>query len=151
MMVVPGVFSKLPIPNSLPATMERVITELKRTKSKEECLRKAFFVIMTKYRGERFTTYTRFWRAFTKDIRKLWARSGFLHCQQQNYLLRVLLVRSGKFTEQDIKQRFMLYKGVSPHQYLQVNVGEKGEEEWVDVDPWAFHGAGLPLGRRAGG
>lgn len=148
-MVVPGLLSKLPIPERLPEGMERVIMDLKQTKSKRECLERAFAIITTKYFGRKVWTYTRLSRAFTKNVATLWAREGFLHCHHQNYLLRILLVRSGKFTEQDIRQRFALYKHVSPHQYLQVNVGSKEQERWVDADPWAFHGVNLPLGQHA--
>jgi hypothetical protein len=148
-MIIPGLFSKLPIPEQLPAEMEHVVAQLKRTKSRRECLECAFGVITKKYFGRKVWTYTRLHRVFTKDVTKLWARSGFLHCHHQNYLLRILLVKSGKFEDADVEQQFVLYRHVSPHQYLRVNVGEKGREAWVDADPWAYHGVNLPLGQHA--
>ena len=54
------------------------------------------------------------------------------HCTNLNYVLRVLLLKSGKFSEEDIKLKYT-WINLSPHQYLKVNVGGR----WVNADPWA--------------
>ena len=63
-------------------------------------------------------------------------------CTQQNYVLRLLLVKSGKFKDSEIRIKWTLVAYISPHQYLQVKVG-KGN--WVNVDMWGSS-KGVPFG-----
>ncbi len=147
--MIPSFFSKLPIPEKLPAEMERHVAALQRTKGRRECLEQAYRIITSRYEGRKLETYLKLPRAFTKRLEKIWTRTGYLHCHQQNYLLRVLLVKSGKFSEEDVRQKLTLYV-ISPHQYLQVNLGTKSKPDWIDVDPWALKPCGLRIGKHAG-
>ncbi len=89
-----------------------------------------------KFRGYRFRTYTKIHLAFETNLGKLWQRTGFTHCHTMNYLLRVLLIKSGWFDDDDIKLKYSLVWYISPHQYLRVMVGEN---KYLNVDVWNHH------------
>jgi hypothetical protein len=126
-------FSKTPVPEVLPDEMQKIINEIKQSLSKEECLKRAYEIMISKYRGYRVKTYTKLFDVFNQDIATLWDKNGFLHCNNINYLLRTLLIRSDFFTEDEIRLRWTLVWYISPHQYAQVNIDDK----WVNVDVWA--------------
>lgn len=126
-------FCKTKIPEKIPSGMEEAVAILKKSSSKEECLRRAYGILASKYEGRRVETYLRLWEGLTADPEKLWKRNGFLHCTNMNYLLRVLLVRSGFFTDQDIELKWTLVYYLSPHQYVRVKINERN---YVKVDLW---------------
>ena len=139
--MIPNLFSKKPLPKKLPADLETDILELKKLKTKELCLKRAYNVITKKYVGKRVQTYTRLHQLFIYDPKIIWKKKGFLHCTNQNYLIRILLVRSGKFSEKDIELKLTHIWG-SPHQYLRINLGNKT----MDIDCWAKT-FGVPYGQ----
>src|SRR3569832_857829 len=94
------------IPASLPSTMQRVVDELRETKSQKECLRAAYDLLTEKYCGNRMKTLTHFSELFPSSVNEVWARNGFLHCTNQNWLLAILLIKSGHFAPQDIHTRW---------------------------------------------
>lgn len=94
--------SKTRIPEALPTKMQMIIDDLKKSSGKEACLKKAYEILNEKYRGYRVKTYTRLFDLFTTDIKKLWNTNGFLHCTNINYVMRILLIKSGHFEEDDI-------------------------------------------------
>lgn len=124
-----------------------VITTVRRTHSKEECLRTAYEMLTHKYHGGRLKTLTRCWELLPRSIDRLWAKSGFLHCTNLNRLLRYVLIESGHFQKRDIKARWTLLWYVSPHQFLHVHVGEG---RWIAIDCRAKH-YGVPYGEYAHG
>lgn len=134
--MIPNFFRKNQIPDKLPVEMEKIVAELKQTGSQEECLRRAYEIMVRRYRGFRFRTYLRIHEAFETDLEKMWKKTGFLHCHVINFLLRVLLVKSGWFQDADIKFKYSLVWYVSPHQYLQIKVGEN---KFINVDVWNYH------------
>lgn len=138
--------TKTPVPDVLPAEMEKIINEIKQCLNKEECLKKVHQILITKYHGNRVKTYTKLPDAFIPDIHKLWNKNGFLHCTNINYVARTLLVKSGHFKEEDIRLKWTLLWYFSPHQYAQVQISEK----WIDIDIWA-HAYGIEYGNHAKG
>jgi len=50
-----------------------------------------------------------------------------------NYLLRVLLIKSGWFTDDDIELKITLIWGVSIHQYVKIKINE---DKFINVDIW---------------
>ena len=129
-------FTKLPIPNKIPDAMQKIAEELSRCVDKEDCLKRAHQIMTRKFRGYRFRTCTKIHLAFETDLKKLWSRDGFLHCHTMNYLLRVLLVKSGWFDDLDIQFGYSLVWYVSPHQYLRVRIGEN---KYINMDVWNHH------------
>lgn len=118
----------------LPQKMDECVSILKKSTNKETCLRTAYDILANKYHGNRLKTLTRLPELFVRDTDTLWKKKGFLHCTNINLLLEVLLMGSGHFHKKDIRRQWTLLWGVSPHQYLRVNVG-KGK--WLSVDIWA--------------
>jgi hypothetical protein len=135
------VFGRRPIPAKLPKEMSSIVRKLKHSKNKEACLRKAYSILAEKYRGYRFRTYLLIGQAFRSDLNYLWSKRGFMHCTNLNYLMRILLVKSGFFMDADIEQKWTLVWYVSPHQYLRVRTSKN---KFVNVDVWNWpYGIGL--------
>lgn len=135
------------IPDNLPTDMFNLINQLKKSKSKRDCLKKTYSALTSKYRGYAFKTYFRFFDIFTSDTNKLWAKSGFLHCSKLNFLMRILLVKSGHFQNEDIKTKWTLVWYLSPHQYLQIRLNDN---EYINIDMWG-KAYGIPFGDYAHG
>lgn len=144
---IPQLFHKDRIPAQLPQEMENVVARLRKTRSKDDCLREAYDILTTKYRGYRVTTYIDAYDAFDSNVEHLWKRNGFLHCHHFNYLLRILLLQSGKFHESDIRLKRSWVWFFSVHQYVRVKVQEK---KWISVDMWG-KSYGIPFGDYAHG
>ncbi|MEW6610493.1 MAG: hypothetical protein AB1352_02620 [Patescibacteria group bacterium] len=145
--MIPNLFKKEPIPEKLPVDMMKVVEELKRCQNQDECLQRAYDILTTKYRGYKFRTYTRFWEMFETDLDKLWARSGFLHCHLMDYLMRVLLVKSGWFRDEDLVLKITFIWYISIHQHLLVHMRDGRQ---IHVDIWYAH-YGKKLGDYARG
>ncbi|MDP3918810.1 MAG: hypothetical protein Q8Q35_02815 [Nanoarchaeota archaeon] len=85
--------------------------------------------------SERFNgcnVYAKLISYFFKSIDVIWDNNQSTHCTNLNYILRYLLIHSGKFTEKDIKRKYSLVLYILPHQFLKVNVGKK----WIIADSW---------------
>lgn len=139
-------FSKTPIPDVLPDDMQKIINEIKKSLNKEECLKRAYGILIAKYRGYRIKIYTKLFDVFKRDIGALWNKSGFMHCTNINYLMRTLLIKSDFFKEADIRLKWTQIWYITPHQYLQVNINDK----WINVDIWAY-AYGIKFGDNAHG
>ena len=139
-------FSKTPLADVLPKEMQKVVEELKKSSSQEECLRRAYGILISKYQGKRLKTFTKFFNVFENDAQALWDKEGFMHCTNINYLMRILLVKSRFFCENDICLKWTQIWFVSPHQYLKIKAGEK----WIDIDVWA-HDFGIEFGDKSHG
>jgi len=73
---------------------------------------------------------------------KLWNMKGkFIACHQACLLLRIFLVRSKIFSDDDIRVKYSVVN-LNTHQYLQVNA----EGSWIDVDVWGKK-YGIPFGQ----
>ncbi|MFA6354434.1 MAG: hypothetical protein WCX12_02000 [Candidatus Paceibacterota bacterium] len=114
--------------------IKAVIETLKKSHSKEKCLKQAYDILSRKYRGERIKTLFLFWRLFLKNMEKLWRQKGFLHCTKINNLLEFLLTQSGWFSQNDIQRKWTLIWYISPHQYLKIKITEN---EFINIDIWA--------------
>jgi len=133
------------IPKKLPAGMEAVVSRLKKTKSKMQCLRLAYDLLVERFRGEKFYFLRKPSELFVTDLEKIWNTRTVINCTTANYLLRCLLIKSGKFSDKDIKSRWTLIWGISIHQYVKVDVDGK----IIDVDLWG-HSNKIPFGEYAG-
>lgn len=127
-------FFKTPIPEKLPIEMDRIVDDLKKSASKEECLKRVYDLLSNRYQGARVQTYLKFPAIFKKDINLIWSQKGFLHCTNINYVTRTLLVKSGFFKEEDIILKWTLIWYISPHQYLKVRLAEN---KFINMDIWA--------------
>lgn len=132
--LVPNYFEKESIPNITDPDLLEEIQNIKRQPTAYQAIQYAMELLSHKYQSLRFKSFSRFWRIHEKDPNKLWKRTGFLHCTQQNYLLRVLLVKGNKIQDENIKLGYSLVWNVSPHQFLIVKY--KGEN--LALDPWNY-------------
>jgi hypothetical protein len=134
-------FRKSPLPVKLPAEFADVIKRINAEASDDlDFLKRSYEYVTSRYRGSRIRTLANFWVVFENPIDHA---PGFLPCTSQNFILRTMLVKSGRFTEDDIEVK-IIPLNVFIHQYLCVRVGGR----WIDVDPWsAFRGK--PLGTKS--
>ena len=135
------------MPEELQGSIEAQIRLISGIDSKEDTLRNAYDTISNRYVGGRLETFTRLHDLFSESVQDIWNRTGFLHCTNQNYLLALILVKSGRFRAEDVQPKWTMIWYCSPHQYLRVRVGN---DHWVDVDPWARH-YGISFGEHAKG
>lgn len=134
-------FRKSDLPKSIPRDFQSKIEELDR-KSKTNLiyLKNAYEFLTIRFHGSRVKTLTRFWYAFGDVFR---FKSGFLPCTSLNYLLRIMLIKSGRFKEDDIKLIIVPFNFII-HQHLKVKVNHY----WINVDPWS-RALGVPFGKRS--
>lgn len=141
-------FSKTPASEEVAIReIDDVATQLKEHRTKEQYLKAAYDYVTTHYESGRVSTILRLFELYSTSLEDLWHRKGFMHCTNQNYLLALLLVRSGFYTESDIKLKWTLIGFYSPHQYLKVRVADN---QWIEVDCWARH-YGIGFGGHAHG
>jgi hypothetical protein len=127
------------IPKQIPLEMQKMTDEqLKSSSSKEDCLRRSYNILISKYQGSRLKTITKFFSLFKLNAFDLWPKQGFISCMQMNYLLKILLVKSGFFKEEDIKLPWVLLLTwrtfIHPHQYARVKINDN---KYINVDIWA--------------
>jgi hypothetical protein len=134
-------FKKSSLPKVIPQEFAMKIHEI-NTNSKDyfDYLQEAFNYITTTFYGKRLETIFLFRYAF-EDVYKY--KPGYLPCTSLNYLVRIFLIKSGRFIEEDIKVKTVPLNFFI-HQYLQVKVDGK----WIDVDPWSAH-LEIPLGKHS--
>ncbi len=140
-LIVPHLgFNKSPVPTTLPPELTEKIAAYNTVAVDDvDFVRLAYTYVTEKYTGSRIKTITQFWKAFQNP---LIAPLGFLPCTGQNYILRAMLVTSGRFVDADIIVKTTPLN-FFVHQYLKITAD--GKE--LLVDPWA-HFLGIPFGKR---
>ena len=134
-------FNEEKIPDKIPEGMIDKINELKnKAENQEQFLNLAYYYLGSKYRSERLNTLLKFNYLF-KATDQIWPMNGYIPCTINNYLLKIFLVKSGWFGEEDIRRQHVFVNFI-PHQYLKVKVGDK----WLDVDVGEKQ-RGLPIGK----
>jgi len=113
--------------------LKLAITQVSQAKSQLQAIEIASQMMRHRFKGLNFRTYFYWWRAWQINPNKLWSRTGFMHCHHQNFLLRLLLVKSGWFNNKDISFGYSAVWYVSPHQYLIVKLQNKTN---LALDPW---------------
>ncbi|MEA2007194.1 MAG: hypothetical protein U9O20_03500 [Patescibacteria group bacterium] len=137
--------SKTKIPNKIPKNMRRVVERLKKAKNQKQCLRMAHEAMSQRYFGRHMRTITHPLPIFSMDASKLWNTKGFMHCHNINWLLRILLVKSGFFKNRNIVNHWTVVWVTSPHQYLRIKMDDG---VCVNVDVWGAT-FGVKLGQHA--
>lgn len=131
----PLFFSFEPTPKLTNPDLVAAVSQLKQCHTVEEAAQLALSILAKKYRSRRLETYLLFFKWFEKDPNMLWQRSGFMHCTQQNYLFKVLMVSSGWITDDAISLGYSLVWWISPHEYLKLKL----PTGFVAVDPWNYN------------
>lgn len=136
-------YREIAIPENIPESMQAKIAELKfEASSGQEFLDLTYDYLGTKYHSERWNTLLKphYW---FKNLADIWQINGFVPCHQSSFVLKVFLVKSGFFKEEDIKIKVTLLNFVI-HHYLVVSVN--GKKTAVDVGE---KNKGLALGQNA--
>jgi hypothetical protein len=135
-------FVREPLPERIPKSMMSEIKLLKKkvnadklrgdgaVKARKKYLRLVYDRLSGQYHGGHLATITKLERCFY-DIEKIWAARGFMPCNVHNYLLRIFLIKSKLFREDEIRIRYTTI-WFNIHQYSKVRIGK----EWIDVDVW---------------
>lgn len=129
--MIPNLLWKKKIPDKLPGEMEAVINKLKKIKNKEKLVRKVYSIVTKRYHG--CYIYNDFFKLFLTDMAKFWKSKGAMHCTNMNYLMRIFLIKSKVFKEDDIKLKLTLVDYCSIHQYLKIRINNK---KTICADPW---------------
>lgn len=132
MAIIPNFFGRERIPEVLPKSMQKIVDILKKTGSKKKCLQKAYDVISKKFEGVGIKEKIKI--IFNNNTDEIWNGDGKLHCTNLNFILKVLLIKSGFFNEKDVVFKYTLIRYFSPHQYLWVRVED---DKWIKADMWA--------------
>lgn len=134
--MIPNLFIKQDIPSELPEILENKISEiLKNSKNKEEFLKNSFFYIVETRWWSRRNLVWKFDRLFEKDISKIINSKWYLHCTTMNFLIRIMAVKSGLFSDKDIELKLTNSRYIAPHQYLKIKLSE---DETIVLDPWNY-------------
>ena len=145
-LVVPYIgFWREQIPEKLPPGLLKTVRALKvKNRSPEKLARAVHAFLAKKYYGSHILTFVRPDLVLSRNIARIWRISGYLPCNQQNWLLYIMLVQSGFFSPEDVRFRITTVVGFI-HQYVQVKLNKK----WVSVDVWASR-YGVDFGKRSG-
>ncbi len=138
--MIPNLFRKQKIPKNIPEGMENLVSKLNKCKTKEECVKKAYNELNKTHKGSIGGVWKNLPSLFYRNINRVWKRKK-LACTSLTYLLRVLLVKSRHFTEDEIQYRTNII-GICPHVSLRVNTGKK----WVNIDVYG-NAIGVPFGK----
>lgn len=134
--MIPHLFRPYPLPKELPDVLQNHIQSLSTSsKADEEFIKKCFFLVVSLQKGHRINMVLKFSRLFWTNIAKIFNFRGYLHCTTSNYLLRTMLVKSGRIPEKDVQQVSTSTWGIFPHQYLRVKMGNN---KYLNLDAWAY-------------
>lgn len=132
---------------NLPEEIKSLVNEIAQIEDQQTAVRYAYDALSKKYRGFRLFTFLRPDRFFITNLSVLWKKTGFLHCNHLNYLLRTILVASKKFSPENIEARWTQIWFFSPHQYLVFHLKNGAT---LSVDLWGKV-YGIPFGKYASG
>ena len=116
----------------IPLDLWEKIEDNSKSKSDLDYIKYSYYEIGNKYTSEpRYylrESYSKFWET---NVTEIWEGTADRPSSVQNYMLKLVLIKSGRFSEEDIIS-VNTYCGITPHQYLKVRV----DNEWIDVDVW---------------
>ena len=135
------------IPASIPDEMQKIVNALdNESKSDIDFLQKAYDIVNSRYTSPSMGYLKEPQRLFMKNLDNIWTSQGYLPCDKQNYVLKVMLVKSRWFNETDIKEIFTSCI-ITPHYYLKIKLNNNS---YIAADMWgADHG--YKLGEHTGG
>lgn len=122
----------------LPEEIQREINKItKKSKTRKELLKKIVNFQMSKKKSSMMMILDSFLTLFESEFDAIW-NMPYIHCHHQTYILRELLLKTGKFKDEDLKLKLTTCY-LEIHQYLKVNISETPEKkEYIYVDPFAI-------------
>jgi hypothetical protein len=133
-------------PELLDKELKFMADYLIKLNSREETVSEAYRVITTRFEAGKIA-FTKFLDVLSTGWQDVLSGIGLVTCTNQANLLAALLVRSGKFTEDNVERRWSSIWGLIPHRYLNVKLDDL---KFIELDPWAAK-YGLPIGDHARG
>lgn len=125
------------VPSDFLKIIEKINME---SKSNLDYLHKSYDYLTNKYYGSRIGFLYDIKASFSNIFSK---KNGLLPCNIFNELLKIMLIKSGRFTNSGVKRK-IVFLNFFIHQYLSVKVGDK----WIIVDP-TYSNMGIKFGNRA--
>ena len=124
-----------PVIRKIPKDMQMTIDQLRLdSHSKEEYLQNTYLAITAKYQSEFGGMWKYFPLHFETSWQKIWQRKGYIPCHHFAHLMRIFLVKSGMFNDNDIKFKISIYDWCV-HQYCVVKVNGI----WIPVGVCHYH------------
>ena len=135
------------IPANIPDEMQKIVDALNNeSKSDMDFLQKAYDTVNSRYTSPSMGYFKEPQKLFMKNLDNIWNSQGYFPCDKQNYILKVMLVKSHWFNETDVKETFTSCI-ITPHYYLKIKLNNNS---YIDADMWgADHG--YKLGEHTGG
>lgn len=122
--------------------IETVINESERFPKDHQFIKALMDILKGRYITIRYQSFLMPWILFRRDIDKIWQQKGLNQaCNVLNFLLKSMLVKSGRFSESDIKE-----KRFSIHQYLEIHMKDGSA---IYADPWGYISNRSDLGEHA--
>ena len=123
-------FKEPKIPEELPQEVKNTIENLKsHSHNAMQYLKAAYDFRNSRWHTDFTKTITKFPLSFRKSFDEFWQTNGFMHCNTMNYILYVLLIKSGYFNKEDVRFRYTI-QNLFIHQYIQVKIKDK----WINID-----------------
>lgn len=133
--MIPNLFVKQAIPQKLPPILQKEVDQIAHVPTQELAAQAAFDFVTSRWGGNRLGLIRYFPRLFQTNIFKIISTSGYMHCTTMNFLVRILLVKSGRFTDTNVHLKLTHTWYAVPHQYLTLHF-DSGRE--LVLDPWNF-------------
>lgn len=124
------------VPDDIPADMQATIDRLSRQNPDQTAFIRA---VLDEVRSRHFVSkrqhFTHPSILFRKDITEIWEkqRGDRQACHVLNFIVKAMLVKSGRFTDEQVVGRMTFYH-MNIHQYLTVAT----DRGIVYVDPWGY-------------
>jgi len=120
-------------PKKTPKEMGIIIKKLNKKRLNDlEFSKKVYEIVNKKYSSINTDFIRHPFRVFKNNIFSIWNTEGFQPCGNQNYIFKVILIKSSRFSEKDFKTRYNTHYIIWPHQYYKVRIKNK----WYDIDLW---------------
>lgn len=124
-------FILVPLNGKYPAEMVNAVNELNKTSDNMLFAKQVYDYVNKKYTSPPFRYLVQYDRVLVRNINKIWNLEGYLPCNSQLDLFKKMLILSGRFTKDDIKNKYG-WCIITPHEWIELNVNEKS----VLVDLW---------------
>lgn len=143
-------FPRMPIINfniltKLPKELKDEIKKLNKIKDDKKFVVRALNYLKKNFQTNSLLLFVRLHKHYYKEAHAILKRKGFFPCHIQVFILRLLLIKSKRFKQEDVKVHYTFYSGII-HEYLKVKVKNK----WINVDPWGYN-KGVPFGKHTMG
>ena len=130
------------VPEQIPENMAVEIDRLKTlARNKEDYFKLCFDYLGSKYYSDRIDTIYKFSVVF-ENTEKIWATTGYVPCTQSNWIMKIFLVKSGFFKNEEVRTHHIFFNFFL-HQYEEVFLDGK----WVAFEVGEKQKQNIPIGR----